>query len=450
MRLRSRGRLLVGLPVLLTARVALAHTGEVFGLGSQSSARAGAVAATASDFSAAYYNPAGFGFAPRGEFTVGASYFASNLRIDGEKQPIENPVGVIIGSVHPMEFGGFLKGRLTLGFAVYMLPDKLVRVIARRPGEAFFPLYENRTQRLLILPALGIRLHRRVAVGIGFNMLAMLDGHVVAREGATRSLAPRVDEQIRTRLTLHAGARVRPIDRLDLGVAYRQRFSVPYRTTTRNTIAGEPLDLDVDADGLFTPHQIVGGAAWDFAPGPRVEVDGAWLKWSDFRGPYVEVDASLPLLAPVSANLPHFEYRDIWAVRAGAEQGLRTRIGTLRLRAGVHVEPSPVPDQPGVSNQIDGGKITWALGAGVPIGRWPLRIDAHFLVQQVLARRLDKRLAECTWTGTSNDCARGDPADSLVDEDVTTRGFETSNVGYPSVAGGGQVFAGGLTLTVEM
>ncbi|MEK6607093.1 MAG: hypothetical protein AABZ30_05465 [Myxococcota bacterium] len=432
------------------AQPALANTGEVFGLGSRSAAQAGAVAASAADFSACYYNPAGLVFAHRPELTLGASWFHSRLAIEGRPREIENPFGILIGGVQPLPLGGVLQNRISTGIALFLLPDRLVRVIARRPEEAFFPLYDNRTQRLVVLPALALRLHPRVAVGAAANVLARLDGHVVAREGSARALEPRVDEQIRTTAKLHAGLRVRPPvpgDRLDVGVTYRQRFSVPFRTTTRNTIAGEPLDLDVEAEGLFTPHQIVGGAAYDLAPGPRVEGDLAWLFWSRYGGPYVDVDASLPLLAPVSANLPRLDYRDVWAARLGVEQPLRVRVGVLALRAGGHFEPTPVPDQPGASNQIDGDKLTLSAGVGLAIGGTRFRVDAHGLVQIVRERRLKKRLAACFETA----CDRENPADALVDEDLSPdNGYQISNVGYPSISGGGRIWAGGLTLTVGL
>ena len=88
-----------------------------------------------------------------------------------------------------------------------------------------------------------------------------------------------------------------------------------------------------------------------------------------------------------------------------------------------------------------------AAGVGLAIGGTRFRVDAHGLVQIVRERRLKKRLAACFETA----CDRENPADALVDEDLSPdNGYQISNVGYPSISGGGRIWAGGLTLTVGL
>ncbi len=48
-----------------------------------------------------------------------------------------------------------------------------------------------------------------------------------------------------------------------------------------------------------------------------------------------------------------------------------------------------------------------------------------------------------TYTRLTKDAAR------LPDEDPTMPGWQTTNVGYPNIAGGGLALAGSLTLVIE-
>src|SRR5262249_19283419 len=161
------------------ARPASASTPDVFGFGSESTSLAGAVTACAADFSAAFYNPAGLALAGSARSVAfGVTGYTSQLAIRGQHQTIRDPLGFELGVRAPVPLGGELRERIAIGFALHMLPDQIVRVIAHTPGEAFFPYYDNRTQRLVVLPAIAARITPRLALGVGFNFLAGLDGKV--------------------------------------------------------------------------------------------------------------------------------------------------------------------------------------------------------------------------------------------------------------------------------
>ena len=105
-------------------------------------------------------------------------------------------------------------------------------------------------------------------------MLAGLSGQVVAAEGPTRAIEARVDEGIPTNAKLHVGMRARVLPQLDLGVTFRQAFSVPFSTVADTTVAGEPIDLIISAEGLYTPNTIVLG---DFAK--ALSIPGLRIGW---------------------------------------------------------------------------------------------------------------------------------------------------------------------------
>jgi long-chain fatty acid transport protein len=456
-RLMRRGAaFLAGVAAACAAAHAHASTPDVFGLGSRSTALAGAVTAQADDFSACYYNPAGLALAgDEYELSIGISAYDSSLSIQGQGVSITDPIGIDVGLRAPLPLGGPLAGRLFFGAALHSLPGQILRVLAHRPGDAFFPYYDNRTQRLVVLPALAARILPQLVVGIGFDFLAGLDGKVEAQTGATRTIEPRLDQHVESTVRLHAGLRWQARPSLALGLAFRQGFAVPFRIDTSNQIAGQSIDINIDAQGLFTPDELWAGAALRLSEALRVSLDVGWLRWSDWRGPYVAVTSQLPIAGTLDVPPPDLRYQDIVTVRAGLEwQVAGVTAAQVVLRAGAGYEPSPVPDQPGVTNLVDGDKLILAGGAGVVLSRLlplPVRIDAHLMAHRVSDRTYVKRVFPIGDTS----CPLANPVCGLHDEvrdnpsTPASLGTQISNVGYPSLSGGGTVWQAGLTVTVS-
>src|SRR5207245_732265 len=142
--------------------------------------------------------------------------------------------------------------------------------------------------------ALAVRIWRGLSFGIAVNYLAALDGKVAGAEGAARAVESRVDEQILAVASVNLGLRWQINPAWSVAAVYREEFSVPFRTVSRSDVAGQPIDLDVDAAGLFTPHTVVLGAAWKVRHFVA-SLDVTWAHWSGWRGPYVTVDGALPI-----------------------------------------------------------------------------------------------------------------------------------------------------------
>ncbi len=440
--------------VVCAARVAHASPAEVFGFGSRAAGMGGAVAATVDDFSAGYYDPAGLAFGHGKRFSFGTLGAASHLHANGDAYPITEPVSFVLGASAPAPLGGPLADRVFVGIGMQLLPVTVIRVIARLPSEPVFPYYDNRTQRLVVMPVIGAKLTPRLGVGIGLNVLAGLGGSVISAEGPTRALEARVDEQIPTIAKINAGARFAVSDALTLALVFRQKFSVPFSTITMNSVAGEPIDLTIHAEGLFTPDQLVLGGALHTSVAD-LTLDATYARWSAYPGPFVKVDSQLPLVGPLAGELPKVPWSDTLGVRVGVEKGglaLGAGGATLDLRGGYGFETSPVPAfQPGVTNLLDGPKHTISIGAGIRIPgakkKW-IRIDVHAQAQLVGDRTLHKIVA-----GPGEHPA---PFDGLRDEvtddpnDPSTQGRQISNPGYPSISSGGQVFSGGITVEMSL
>lgn len=417
---------------LLLATAARASIPDVLGLGSEESALAGAAAARVRGFSSGYYDPAGLALLERPEATLGVVGFGSQLEIrkagKSTTAPISDPFAVLVGGAAPIPFTGVLDHRLFIGIALAIVPSGLVRVIARKPDEPFYPLYDNRTQRLVILPTLAARLGHGLSLGIAFNYLAGLSGRVAAAPGATRAIEARVDEAITSRLGVNAGLRFQATRALALALVYRQEFSVPFRTVSHNDVAGQPIDLDIDAEGLYTPHELVLGSALALPHGLTASLDLEWAHWSGYPGPFVAVASELPLIGAIATAPPRVSFTDTASVRGGLEWlAVAHRASELRLRAGYGFESQAAPaSQPGETNLLDGPKHRVAAGAG---GRFAifgghLRADVHGQLDFVQPTTLTKALQ---------------PAGSA----------EAANPGYPAISSGGFVWSVGATLTVE-
>ena len=350
---------------------------EVLGLTSRHAAQANAGVASVDDAAALYYDPAGLVASPGKELSLGMIGAYSKL----EDAQLHDRLAAQLAMRAPLPLAGPLKGRIVVGIALHLLPHDVARIISPAPDQTFYPYFSDRLSRIVVLPGAAVRLTDRIAIGGAVDVLADLTGTIAAGEGATRALDPRVDERVGTIARAIVGATVQATECLRFGAVYREKFEVPFHTTATTLVAGEPLDLDVSASGLFTPHEVVAGAGYA-RPSFVASLDVGWQMWSGYPGPYVKVDSDLPLVGAVPGQAPVVAFSDTYSVRAGIET--RRNDDGLVLRGGYAFESSGVPalDAQVGTKLLDGPHHTFAAGAGWQLGRF--RIDAHVQAQLVV------------------------------------------------------------------
>jgi hypothetical protein len=418
--------------VLLQANPAAANPFDVVGLTARHAALGGAGAAAADDAAAVYYNPAGLVARRGAELSIGITGAYARLRHTGG---IADPGGAQLALRLPLPLRGALADRLVIGLALHLLPGEVARVIAPAPDEPYYATYGDRMARIVVLPGAALRLGP-IALGASVDVLAGLAGAIDSTEGATRALETRTDAQIDGIARAIAGVTWQVTPDLRLGAVYRQRFDLPVAVATTTRVADEPIDLDLRVRGQFAPHQLVVGAAFA-RPAFTAMIDLRYARWRDYAGPYAVVESRLPLVGEVPALAPPIPFDDT----LGARAGLEWRLGPWTARGGYGFETSPVPAaQAGVTNLLDGPRHTIAAGAGRELGRW--RVDAYVQLQHVAHRTLEKLVV-----GLDDP---DDPFGSLKDEDLDTLGLQITNPGYPSIEGGGNVIAGGVTVEVAL
>lgn len=223
---------------------------------------------------------------------------------------------------------------------------------------------------------------------------------------------------------------------------------MPFATRAETEVAGEPIDLDLRASGQFSPMQLVAGVAW-LTSAATVSADATFARWSAYPGPFVEVKSELPLVGPLAGELPTVPWKDTFGGKLGVEAPLGDAV---ILRGGYAFETSPVPAvQHGVTNLLDGPRHTIAAGVGLVHTRVKgkrVRVDLHLQTQIVQGRTLRKVVFAPGEDGDGFDGLRDEVTDDA--NDPATQGAQISNPGFPRIDSGGQVFAGGLSMEVEL
>lgn len=452
----ARARALAGalfVATIASARGASAGPFEVEGLGPAGVAEINARAARADDGSAAFYNPGGLGLGSGVRVELAPTLGVSGLVAQGKTRSLDDPFGVAIAFDATIPFTGALADRIRFGFAGYLPPTNVVRVIARPSDEPLFPYYDNRTQRLTLIPALAVRVTDRLGIGVGVNVLGGVSGPASVRPGASGAPESRLDLQATTTIALHAGIRFDPIPRLRLALAFRQRFAIPAVVTTRAVLGGVPLDVEVKTrSALYDPTAIVAAVSFDVGAA-AFELDATYSVWSRYDGPFVGVHAALPGLN-VTSELPRAPARDVVSLRAAgayqADIGART---ALVLRAGAGLEPSMLKsEQQGRTNMIDGDKVFAGLGAtlvirdlfrrerdGAPALR-ALRIGLGGSAQVVLPYEQVKRACAAV------PCA----PDTVAGPDALHPSEGITNPGSPALEGHGVFWSASLGVGIDL
>lgn len=430
--------------VLACAGGARAGAFEVAGTGPVGVAEAGARAARATDGTAAFFNPGGLGMG-RGIHVDAAPLLAvSALSLQGRGVPLHDPFGIVIAADGTLPFKGALSERIRAGIALYLPPENAIHLLVAAPDVPQMPYFDNRTQRLVVEPALAIRVAQAVAIGAGVNVLGGVAGPADVRPGASGAPEPRIAVDATARLAAHAGVRVDLSERVHLAAAYRQEFSVPILITTKAQIGGIALSSEADLrHALFDPHTFVLGAAFD-AGRAEVEIDASYAAWSAYDGPALGVRAELPG-AVLTSEPRRALFRDVVAVRGAASYGLDVgRSSEIVLRAGAGFEPSILTTAAqGTTSFADGPKLFGGLGASLALRDVlprTVRISAGLGVTGMLDTTVEKRA-----------CAAAPcPAGTVAGPDPRDPSAGITNPGYPRVTSGGALFTGSLGVGVDL
>jgi hypothetical protein len=432
------------LALLATAPRADASAFDVHGFGPAGVAEVGARAARADDGTAAFYNPGGLGLGRGVRVEVAPTLGVSALTAQGEVAPLEEPFGIALALDATIPFEGPLHDRIRFGFGGYIPPGSVLRLIARGAATPQFPYFDNRTQRLVLIPALAVRITDRLALGAGADVLGGVSGPADVRSGASGAPEPRIDVQATTVIAAHLGVRFDPAAHVRLGLAYRQRFAVPAHIATTADVSGVPLDVDVDIrEALFDPDTFVLASSFDMGRA-AFELDASYAVWSAYEGPFVQTSTDLPGVHIVSEPLPDL-FRDTVGVRAAATYQFGLGVSAdMIARAGAGLETSMLNGaRQGRTNLADGDKVLAGLGATLIVrDLLPATLRIGVGVSATLVTRFEQTKRACA--------AAPCPLDTVAGPDAAAPGAGIDNPGYPRLEAGGAVWSGAIGLGADL
>ena len=425
---------LLGLGICLSG-TSRASGFEVFGVHPESIGQVSARVASADDGAGAFYNPGSLALGRTNRLEVSGAVARSFLRAQGKQQPLTDPYSGAITLAMTLPLTGPLEDRLRLGLAMHGLTDTLMRLRPQRQTQPHFPYYDNRTQRFVLIPALGVRVAKGVGVGVGVNVLAGVQGAVDVREDQSRAMEAHILQEASTLMRMVAGLRWDVTDRLQLGIAYRQHFGIPLTIATTANIGGVPLFVDVtSSEAMFDPTTVVLGAHYRVSDAASLELNVGYHRWSTWKGPLLNIDTTVSALAIVS-DPPDGVFRDTVSVRAAVAYKLYQSSRTaVSLYGGAGFESSLLNPsfQQGRSNYVDGAKIPLGIGFSTNVYDVlgdELRFSASLQSHLVMPYQQDKI------TCTSAPCA----PNTVVGPDADNPSAGITNPGYPTLKASGQV-----------
>ncbi|MEZ4329132.1 MAG: outer membrane protein transport protein [Polyangiales bacterium] len=404
----------LGVPVTAHATPA-----DLLGFGARNIALGGAVAADVQDGGANYYNPAGLVGSPGLRLSLSYASLSSDLHINDVNSHVERISGLNLGIVAPAAIGSV---RLAFGLAVHLPDQRINRTRSSLPSRPFWTLYDSRPHKVYLATNLALQLvpWLNVGVGVTFQSASTMELDIVGDINFLRTSQTRLTHQLQGDLlssrAFQAGAQVRPLDWLSIGLTWRGALALRDQLTARVegglTGLGPAFPVSFElvsrSVGAYIPQQLVVGVAARPIEALRVSLDVSWVDWSKHPslisteelllnvelppGIMLDIPSMIGGTTPVPMNL-----RDIVVPRVGVEwDAHRTDAFVLHTRAGYVFERSPFPAQRGRTNFVDSNRHSLALGVGAtfvsPGRRFPgdLNLDAYFLYAQVSERAHEK------------------------------------------------------------
>jgi long-chain fatty acid transport protein len=395
---------------------------DIFGFGGKSPALGGTGVATATEFDAVFLNPAGLADTPKKRLTIGGMSGSFALALDGVDTGTDAPTGVTFGGALPIPLGGALKDRIGLGLGFHIPTTAINRASHPVPGVPVFELLHTRTQVIALQLALGVEINDKWRVGAGVITLAELDGGIHVDTDAAGRFTTQSEQRLITRFAPVVGTRYLHSDTLQLGATFRGTSRADYNILVTNDLADSlPLTiptLRIAGAAQYTPLTVAMEGAWRAKPSVQLALQLAYQRWSAYP---------LPTINPVEGTAPQDEpgFHDIVVPRFGAQWSTASGSTHLDVRGGYAFIMSPAPEMDGRQSMLDNHRHIFTTGLGVswPTSSVPLYLDVWFQTHLLAPRNHTK--------------------------DLTV--YEPGEVApYFTIEATGQIYAGGLTVGVDL
>lgn len=341
-RVFTRALALAALAGLAAASPPPAHASppDVFGYGPRTQGMGNTGVAFASNYEAAFHNPAGLAAARHGGFTLGLQGGGFKLELDDERWPLDGYQGSTLGFHIPLPFGGVLEDTLVIAAAFYTPIATVLRTDIIFPEVPNFVLLA-RTQSVHVMLGLGINLDRLVEglrIGVGATVLANIGGRLLVGLDAANQFTSQTETQLLAGFHPSVGLQYDATDELSFGLVYRSRVQSDIEIAIRaEDLLPDGLELPIitiTATPQYDPHTLAFEAAWRPDEHWLFALQAQYRRWSAYEGVVGKTTAA--------SNLPpHPNFRDTVTPRIAMEYTATRRRTTANLRVGYAFEPTP-------------------------------------------------------------------------------------------------------------
>ncbi len=374
---------------------------NTYGASARGMALGNAMAAISKGWSSVFYNPAALALSEDIEFSIGVYSASPSINVDYVQGPdldlpqfprqpagLDTITGPAFGLVLPIQ--RMTPKRLpmpwAIGFGVFLPRQALVTTRVIDQTFPFDVAFQERNASLAFHFGISTRITSAVYLGVGLVSQFVTPANVQLTETADSPV------ELTARLgtpSLLVGLLIRPIERLRIGVVYRQeskiesRWNAIVQTRIPISIGGaetgfalfRQTTLERRYVSGFVPENASCGAAYRITERWRITGEVSWYRWSSYSGPLGDP------LEPV--------FNNTIVPRLGVVYRVTRK---LDVRGGIYYEPTPVTNQATGFFPIGNDRFVPSIGAGYTFDApWgilakPVTVDGffqyHFLMSE--------------------------------------------------------------------
>lgn len=178
-----RAGVAVGVALGLGASAGRANPAGAYGVHSRSVALGGAVAANVADASAVYYNPSGLVFGEQPTLTLGRQWVSPDLSIDGRDAQAQPFSATVLGLAAPGEISGV---PVAVGLLAHMSGDRLAHIDTFAPEELRWVRHRDQPEQVFLAAGAAVRPLDELAIGVGVTFLASTEATLQLSGTATQ------------------------------------------------------------------------------------------------------------------------------------------------------------------------------------------------------------------------------------------------------------------------
>lgn len=421
---------------LFVSGYAFASVYDIYGVDSQGIAMGNARTASADNWTATYYNPAGI---TQTKKSMGVSFIFiwNHLDIKPFGRGLENKDNT---SIHGLSLGltnNFGTNIFRVGVGLYIPLNDVQKQITHYTNEKealftnklYFELLENRTEHQIILPTIAVKVLPYLSIGGGVSLFirSITYSHVYLPNIINQSDAfMNVNNVQEYTYVPNLGILFAPSDNFKVGVAYMGQDSFPIKGASLVQVPelGQQFTQPIEQILFFTPAHASIGVMYKPVYNLELEGDLTWVEWSGYINNHNKPPQS-QWMDPNTNTLRHGQaWNDIYIPRIGIEY---KPASPWRFMLGYFYEPTPVPPQTGRTNYADNVKNVISTGGTyiMPYKNGNINFSIHLQTQILGDRTTYKNIA--------------------VDADPNKPGIQ--NPGYPGYKSKGYIFNTGFEVS---